>query len=221
MIRFFGCSHIKFSSHVCISHVWSAGSGFDWGRERGGPAVPVYFPADRGGREYWGATERWGESEYGGGVGPVIGHASGNSHIPSGLCWRNKHHTWLSVYSCVLQQMEISANELKDVLNKVVSKCTYFWIIITLNFCVFFYIMPSRNNLLFTDKDIYIEGFSRESCRSMIALMDVSFVSRLHHLCKAPSKVLSKTFGLFSGKGIICGFIVYISQCGYNFATFQ
>lgn len=50
----------------------------------------------------------------------------------------------------------------------------------------FFYTMSSRNDLLFTDKDIHTEGFSRESCRSMIALMDVSFVSRLHDFWKAP-----------------------------------
>jgi len=61
-------------------------------------------------------------------VGLVIGHASGNSgnyNINTVLLCRNKHHTWLSVYSYILQQMEISANELKNVLNKVVSKCTY------------------------------------------------------------------------------------------------
>lgn len=61
-------------------------------------------------------------------MGLVIGHASGNNgncNIITVLLGRNKHHTWLSVYSYVLQQMEISASELKDVLNKVVSKCTY------------------------------------------------------------------------------------------------
>lgn len=115
-------------------------------------------------------------------MGPVIGHASGNngnSNIMTVSLCRNKHHTWLSVYSCILQQMEISANELKDVLNKVVSKCMYLCLLIVSGFC-FFYILSSRNYLLFTDKDIHTEGFSRESCRSMIALMDVSFVSRLH-----------------------------------------
>uniref|UniRef100_A0A8C2B9E7 Calpain-3 n=1 Tax=Cyprinus carpio TaxID=7962 RepID=A0A8C2B9E7_CYPCA len=49
-------------------------------------------------------------------------------------------------------QMEISANELKDVLNKVVSK----------------------------QKDIHTEGFSRESCRSMIALMDMDGKGRIN-----------------------------------------
>ncbi|XP_016129888.1 calpain-3 [Sinocyclocheilus grahami] len=48
--------------------------------------------------------------------------------------------------------MEISANELKDVLNKVVSK----------------------------HKDIHTEGFSRESCRSMIALMDMDGKGRMN-----------------------------------------
>ncbi|XP_052475647.1 calpain-3-like isoform X1 [Carassius gibelio] len=49
-------------------------------------------------------------------------------------------------------QMEISANDLKDVLNKVVSKY----------------------------KDINTEGFSRENCRSMIALMDMDGKGRLN-----------------------------------------
>ncbi len=94
--------------------------------------------------------------------------------------------------------MEITANELKDVLNMVVSKRTYLLNDYYIECLWFFYIIPSRNNLLFTDKDIPTEGFSRESCRSMIALVDVSFVSRLQHLCKAPLNVLFKTFGLFS-----------------------
>ncbi|KAM6961354.1 calpain-3 [Aplochiton taeniatus] len=45
-------------------------------------------------------------------------------------------------------EMEIAANELKNVLNKIVSK----------------------------HKDLNTEGFSLDSCRSMIALMDVSFM---------------------------------------------
>ncbi|XP_026085277.1 calpain-3-like isoform X1 [Carassius auratus] len=49
-------------------------------------------------------------------------------------------------------QMEISANDLKDVLNKVVPKY----------------------------KDINTEGFSRENCRSMIALMDMDGKGRLN-----------------------------------------
>lgn len=40
--------------------------------------------------------------------------------------------------------------------------------------------MLSRTYLVFTDKDIHTESFSRECCRSMIALMDVSFVSSLN-----------------------------------------
>ncbi|KTG04291.1 hypothetical protein cypCar_00014225 [Cyprinus carpio] len=74
---------------------------------------------------------------------------------------------FLSIFQQIAgDQMEISANELKDVLNKVVSK----------------------------QKDIHTEGFSRESCRSMIALMDVSFVSRLHDFCKAPLKGIFKQY---------------------------
>lgn len=78
-------------------------------------------------------------------MGPVIGHASGNngnSNIMTVSLCRNKHHTWLSVRSCILQQMEISANELKDVLNKVVSKCTYllfidcFWVLFFSIYCL-------------------------------------------------------------------------------------
>ncbi|XP_048047689.1 calpain-3 isoform X3 [Megalobrama amblycephala] len=60
---------------------------------------------------------------------------------------------FLSIFQQIAgDQMEISANELKDVLNKVVS----------------------------TYKDIHIEGFSRESCRSMIALMDMDGTGRLN-----------------------------------------
>ncbi|XP_065822547.1 calpain-3 isoform X1 [Labrus bergylta] len=46
------------------------------------------------------------------------------------------------------EEMEITANELKNVLNRVITK----------------------------HKDLNTEGFSLESCRSMIALMDVSFM---------------------------------------------
>uniref|UniRef100_A0A673KDE6 Calpain-3 n=1 Tax=Sinocyclocheilus rhinocerous TaxID=307959 RepID=A0A673KDE6_9TELE len=60
---------------------------------------------------------------------------------------------FLSIFQQIAgDQMEISANELKDVLNKVVSKY----------------------------KDIHTEGFSRESCRSMIALMDMDGKGRLN-----------------------------------------
>uniref|UniRef100_A0A8C2IAR4 Calpain-3 n=1 Tax=Cyprinus carpio TaxID=7962 RepID=A0A8C2IAR4_CYPCA len=60
---------------------------------------------------------------------------------------------FLSIFQQIAgDQMEISANELKDVLNKVVSK----------------------------QKDIHTEGFSRESCRSMIALMDMDGKGRIN-----------------------------------------
>ncbi|XP_073683688.1 calpain-3 isoform X1 [Garra rufa] len=59
---------------------------------------------------------------------------------------------FLSIFQQIAgDQMEISANDLKDVLNKVVSK----------------------------NKDVHTEGFSRESCRSMIALMDMDGKGRL------------------------------------------
>uniref|UniRef100_A0A672NDC9 Calpain-3 n=1 Tax=Sinocyclocheilus grahami TaxID=75366 RepID=A0A672NDC9_SINGR len=60
---------------------------------------------------------------------------------------------FLSIFQHIAgDQMEISANDLKDVLNKVVSKY----------------------------KDIHTDGFSRESCRSMIALMDMDGKGRLN-----------------------------------------
>lgn len=72
--------------------------------------------------------------------------------------------------------MEITANELKNVLNRVINKREA-----ALSF------HPCREGLagrdltcvlrLPADKDMNTEGFSLESCRSMIALMDVSFVS--------------------------------------------
>lgn len=72
--------------------------------------------------------------------------------------------------------MEITANELKNVLNRVIIKREA-----ALSF------HPCREGLagrdltcvlrLPADKDMNTEGFSLESCRSMIALMDVSFVS--------------------------------------------
>lgn len=75
-----------------------------------------------------------------------------------------------------LQDMEITANELKNVLNRVIIKREA-----ALSF------RPCREALagggltcvlrLPADRDMNTEGFSLESCRSMIALMDVSFVS--------------------------------------------
>lgn len=72
--------------------------------------------------------------------------------------------------------MEITANELKNVLNRVINKREA-----ALSF------HPCREGSagrdltcvlrLPADKDMNTEGFSLESCRSMIALMDVSFVS--------------------------------------------
>ncbi|XP_055028979.2 calpain-3 isoform X2 [Misgurnus anguillicaudatus] len=60
---------------------------------------------------------------------------------------------FLSIFQQIAgDHMEISANELKDVLNKVLSKY----------------------------KDIHTEGFSLENCRSMIALMDMDGTGRLN-----------------------------------------
>lgn len=75
-----------------------------------------------------------------------------------------------------LQDMEITANELKNVLNRVIIKRE-----------AALPLHPCREGSagrdltcvlrLPADKDMNTEGFSLESCRSMIALMDVSFVS--------------------------------------------
>ncbi|XP_056332542.1 calpain-3 isoform X1 [Danio aesculapii] len=60
---------------------------------------------------------------------------------------------FLSIFQQIAgDNMEVSANELKDVLNKVVSKYN----------------------------DIHTESFSRECCRSMIALMDMDGTGRLN-----------------------------------------
>lgn len=78
------------------------------------------------------------------------------------------------------QDMEICADELKNVLNRVVNKREQLnsaraggqW-----GWCVSSYLKaapPSSPYL--SDKDLKTQGFTLESCRSMIALMDVSFL---------------------------------------------
>lgn len=78
--------------------------------------------------------------------------------------------------------MEITANELKNVLNRVIIKREA-----ALSF------QPCGGGSaggsdscprLPADKDMNTEGFSLESCRSMIALMDVSFVSSASAGCR-------------------------------------
>lgn len=80
--------------------------------------------------------------------------------------------------------MEICADELKNVLNRVVNKREWF----TLwgcgggggqqqgSMCHYLNVAPCSSPRP-PDKDLKTEGFTLESCRSMIALMDVSFPS--------------------------------------------
>lgn len=69
--------------------------------------------------------------------------------------------------------MQICANELKTILKNVLSKREYAEkIAITAAASV----LGIHTELCFsTDNNIKSEGFSLETCRSMIALMDVSF----------------------------------------------
>uniref|UniRef100_A0A8C6LIJ1 Calpain-3 n=1 Tax=Nothobranchius furzeri TaxID=105023 RepID=A0A8C6LIJ1_NOTFU len=64
------------------------------------------------------------------------------------------------------EEMEITANELRNVLNRVISTRE-----------------SGQNSLMVVeaeDKDLNTEGFSLESCRSMIALMDMDGTGRLN-----------------------------------------
>lgn len=76
--------------------------------------------------------------------------------------------------------MEISVHELKTILNRVVTRRKYSMhasvldarVRITVNgpFKMFFF-------FLLLDKDLKTDGFSKESCRTMVNLMDVFFLS--------------------------------------------
>ena len=104
-------------------------------------------------------------------------------------CLRDHTHV-LGLNRPVSQEMEITANELKNVLNKVISKRKS---APTLTFNLFT-CCPKRHTIrvplkdrsdplplslsVSVDQELNTEGFSLETCRSMIALMDVSFVSR-------------------------------------------
>lgn len=88
------------------------------------------------------------------------------------------------LFSLPPQDMEICADELKNVLNRVVNKREWF----TLwgcgggggegqqqgSMCHYLNVAPCSSPRP-PDKDLKTEGFTLESCRSMIALMDVSF----------------------------------------------
>jgi hypothetical protein len=78
--------------------------------------------------------------------------------------------------------MEISADELKNVLNKVVNKREQLEPDSRDGQGAQ---LPESSSSLFSippDKDLKTRGFTLESCRSMIALMDVSFLSPLPSL---------------------------------------
>lgn len=69
--------------------------------------------------------------------------------------------------------MQICANELKTVMKNVLAKRKLTGKIEKITRCT---LLVNNNKLHFsTDSEIKTEGFSIETCRSMIALMDVSF----------------------------------------------
>lgn len=51
------------------------------------------------------------------------------------------------------------------------------------DFCVFDIFPCSSDFFMPTDKDLKTDGFTKEACRSMINLMDVSSKFRCHPLC--------------------------------------
>lgn len=86
------------------------------------------------------------------------------------------------LFSLIIQEMEISANELRNVLFRVLAESMYIsMIIITYGYMHSFIYKTTFTFSTFTDKDMNKEGFSLESCRSMIAFMDVSFGKRSVH----------------------------------------
>lgn len=67
--------------------------------------------------------------------------------------------------------MEISVRELRTILNRVVAKRELS------SFLFLFTCLKSHSSLfspLFADRDLQTDGFSMESCRAMVSLMDVS-----------------------------------------------
>lgn len=106
------------------------------------------------------------------------------------------------------QDMEICADELKNVLNTVVNKRER--------------LMPDAGDgqgpqlsesssspfSIPPDKDLKTQGFTLESCRSMIALMDVSFLALspvLLHLPILPGEQLGVSMARERLKGILAG----------------
>lgn len=88
------------------------------------------------------------------------------------LTWRT---LWFAhVSACVIQDMEVSPTELMNILNRIIKKRKA---------CLFesrftsFVASGLKGCLCVSDGDLKTDGFSIESCRSMVAVMDVSFVS--------------------------------------------
>lgn len=73
--------------------------------------------------------------------------------------------------------MQICASELKTVMKNVLEKREHNGETGIFKFLCAFLTSPSSPPSFFiTDSEIKTEGFSLETCRSMIALMDVSFL---------------------------------------------
>lgn len=87
---------------------------------------------------------------------------------------------WLlcpSAFSSLPQDMEICADELKNVLNTVVNKREQLTPDVGDGQGPQLSESSSSPFSIPPDKDLKTQGFTLESCRSMIALMDVSFQS--------------------------------------------
>lgn len=87
----------------------------------------------------------------------------------------------------------MSPNELKDILNRIISKrkiCLHLPYLSHSALIQFFKTHPhfrTYSNECFCcvlDKDLKTDGFSIESCRSMVAVMDVSFPSLVGLVCR-------------------------------------
>lgn len=89
-------------------------------------------------------------------------------------CLSVRLYTTITYHSSLFQDMQICANELKTVMKNVLAKRKLTGKIGVIIRCT---LLVNTNKLYFfsTDSDIKTEGFSLETCRSMIALMDVSF----------------------------------------------
>lgn len=92
--------------------------------------------------------------------------------------------------------MEVSPSELMNILNRIIAKRKTCLCVI---FTVFIYVYKHIHTFLcvfkrdiqhgeclfsyISDDDLKTDGFSIESCRSMVAVMDVSFLSLVMFMC--------------------------------------